>query len=161
MYRDDSDDGEDELEGGVGQEQRQDGAVLRPGEEAVHEDGLHPDDALTAGTKRSRPKLTYEMLTVLSSALKINLVHDLVLKLFIVQVCRPQRASPPYLEPFVKHSTDNEVAEAIQQRIWGFFLTFMSSGRSKYSLTRILILSQRKWLGSMASQEVNKLRGQL
>lgn len=61
--RDDSDDGEDELGGGVDQEQRQDGAVLRPGEEAVHEDGLQPDDAPTGGTKRTRPKLTYEMLT--------------------------------------------------------------------------------------------------
>lgn len=42
----------------------QDGALLRPGEEAVHEDGMHHQAAQAAATKPTRPKLTYEMLTV-------------------------------------------------------------------------------------------------
>lgn len=58
-----SDDEGEEFEGDA-QEQMQGGALLRPGEEAVHEDGIQPNDAQQASAKRSRPKLTYEMLTV-------------------------------------------------------------------------------------------------
>ena len=66
MCRDESDEEGEEVEGDVGQDQMQDGALLRPGEQAVHEDGMQPDGALATATKRTRPKLTYEMLTVFS-----------------------------------------------------------------------------------------------
>lgn len=66
MCRDESDEEGEEVEGDVGQDQMQDGALLRPGEQAVHEDGMQPDDAQATATKRTRPKLTYEMLTVFS-----------------------------------------------------------------------------------------------